>query len=101
MEFIAFTTYKFYGVYTTWTAKKHFTCDIFIQKQACMALRNLVARTREHCASILECGAEDLLNYAGSYHKDCVDESKAALRDLGCAVHLKELWTGQKGSLEQ
>ena len=36
----------------------------------------------------------------GRNHKDCADEAKAALRDLGCAVHLKELWTGQKGALE-
>ncbi|KAL8602261.1 hypothetical protein ACOMHN_022774 [Nucella lapillus] len=71
-----------------------------VQKQACMALRNLVGRTREHCAAILEMGAEWLLNEAGRRHKDCGDEVKAALRDLGCAVHLKELWTGEKGSLQ-
>ena len=66
-----------------------------------MALRNLVARTREHSAVILELGAESLLNTAGAKHKVCADEAKAALRDLGCEVHLKELWTGQKGSLQQ
>lgn len=75
--------------------------DAEVQKQACMAVRNLVARTREHSTAILELGVEALLNHAGSTHKDCADEAKAALRDLGCAVHLKELWTGQRGSLQQ
>lgn len=72
-----------------------------LQKQACMALRNLVARTREHSAAILELGAEPLLNQAANSHKECRDEVKAALRDLGCAVHLKELWTGQGGTLQR
>ncbi|XP_070206369.1 armadillo repeat-containing protein 6-like [Littorina saxatilis] len=71
-----------------------------VQKQACMILRNLVARTREHGPAILELGAEPLLNQAAANHKECGDEAKAALRDLGCAVHLKELWTGQKGSIQ-
>ena len=65
-----------------------------------MALRNFVVRTREHCQSILALGAESLLNQAGSQHKSCADEAKAALRDLGCAVHLKVLWTG-KGTLQE
>ena len=30
---------------------------------------------------------------------DCEDVAKAALRDLGCHVELRELWTGQKGDL--
>lgn len=72
-----------------------------MQKNACMAIRNLVARTREHSTAILELGAEALLTHAGSNHKDCADEVKAALRDLGCVVHLKELWTGQRGTLQQ
>ena len=69
------------------------------QKQACMALRNLVARTREYCDPILELGAEQLINAARTNHKTCNDEAKAALRDLGCQVELKELWKGEKGEL--
>lgn len=83
-----------------WRSDFPFSLYVGVQKQACMALRNMVARTRDYCAAILELGAEALLNHAGSNHKDCADEAKAALRDLGCAVHLKELWTGQKGALE-
>ncbi|KAK3096684.1 hypothetical protein FSP39_002349 [Pinctada imbricata] len=72
-----------------------------VQKQACMAIRNLVARTREHCAAILELGAETLINEARRCHKSCADDSKAALRDLGCQVDLQELWKGEKPGLAQ
>lgn len=71
------------------------------QKQACMALRNMVARIRENSELLLELGAESLINTARMSHKDCDDEAKAALRDLGCKVELKELWTGEKGTLQQ
>jgi hypothetical protein len=53
-----------------------------------MALRNLVARTREYCDTILELGAEHLINNALTNHKICDDEAKAALRDLGCKVEI-------------
>ena len=77
-----------------------FLCNVFIfQKQSCMALRNIVARTREYCDLILELGAEHLINNARTNHKVCDDEAKAALRDLGCQVELKELWKGEKGGL--
>ena len=73
--------------------------DENVQKQSCMALRNLVARTREYCDPILELGAEHLINNALTNHKICDDEAKAALRDLGCKVELKELWKGEKGEI--
>ncbi len=66
----------------------------FLQKQACMAVRNLVARSREHCSAFLELGTEALIRHVLGHHKSCHDEAKAALRDLGCSVELKELWTG-------
>ncbi|KAL9987375.1 hypothetical protein ACROYT_G001669 [Oculina patagonica] len=65
-----------------------------VQKQACLALRNLVARNPEHCEIILEAGAESLIRKAHGKMDDCEDLAKAALRDLGCDVELKELWTG-------
>jgi len=65
-----------------------------------MAVRNIVARTRDFCQPFLELGAEELINAAISV-KNCDDEAKAALRDLGCQVLLKERWTGEKGSLPQ
>jgi len=65
-----------------------------VQKQACLAIRNLVARNPEHCDIILEAGAESLIRRAHTKLNDCEDLAKAALRDLGCAVELQELWTG-------
>ena len=70
------------------------------QKQACMLLRNLVARTDAFSQPILEMGAEALISAAlRSFNEDCGDICKAALRDLGCQVELRELWTGKKGSI--
>lgn len=64
-----------------------------------MLLRNLVSRTRDFSKSILEMGAEALIGQALASHRDCGDVARAALRDLGCQVELRELWTGKKGSL--
>ncbi|XP_024065597.2 armadillo repeat-containing protein 6 [Terrapene carolina triunguis] len=73
--------------------------EVAVQKQACMLIRNLVSRNRDFSQAILEMGAEDLIVQARTVHQDCDDIAKAALRDLGCKVELRELWTGQKGSL--
>ncbi|XP_044126484.1 armadillo repeat-containing protein 6 isoform X1 [Bufo gargarizans] len=89
------------GALAALQAMKAHPKDSIVQKQACMVIRNLVSRTRDFSQSILEMGAESLILQARSTHKDCDDVAKAALRDLGCEVELKELWTGQKGSLEQ
>ena len=66
------------------------------QKHGCRAIRNVVARTREYCEQFLQLGAEAIINSARSL-KECEDEAKGALRDLGCAVDLRCRWTGQKG----
>ena len=60
-----------------------------------MALRNIVARSPELTDVILELGAETIINKTLSTHRDCHDEAKAALRDLGCDVTLIERWTGK------
>ncbi|OWK11789.1 ARMC6 [Cervus elaphus hippelaphus] len=70
-----------------------------VQKQACMLIRNLVARSQAFSQPILDLGAEALISRARATHHDCEDVAKAALRDLGCHVELRELWTGQKGDL--
>ena len=66
------------------------------QKQACLAIRNLVGRNPEHREIILELGAEALIRKAQQFEgrADLADLAKGALRDLGCSVELKELWTG-------
>ncbi|MED6254903.1 Armadillo repeat-containing protein 6 [Ataeniobius toweri] len=70
-----------------------------VQKQACMLIRNLVARMPNYSLQILELGAEGLIARAVQTHEDCGDVGKAALRDLGCKVELRELWTGKHGSI--
>lgn len=82
-------------------AMKIHSQDANVQKQCCMAVRNLVSRTREYCDSFLELGAESLIQDAQRNHKDCQDETKAALRDLGCEVHLEERWKGENKGLAQ
>ena len=64
-----------------------------------MLIRNLVARSQAFPQPILDLGAEALILQARAAHRDCEDVAKAALRDLGCRVELRELWTGQKGNL--
>lgn len=66
-----------------------------------MLIRNLVSRSRDLSQPILAMGAELLIAEARAAHRDCDDVARAALRDLGCQVELRELWTGQKGSLAQ
>ncbi|XP_069013268.1 armadillo repeat-containing protein 6 [Embiotoca jacksoni] len=80
-------------------AMKAHTNAVNVQKQACMLLRNLVSRSQNYNQTILEMGAEALLAQAVQTHKDCSDVAKAALRDLGCKVELRELWTGKNNSL--
>lgn len=80
-------------------AMKTHTNSANVQKQACMLLRNLVSRMSSYCQPILELGAEALITQALQNHQDCGDVGKATLRDLGCKVELRELWTGKHGSL--
>ena len=74
---------------------------MLFQKQACMAIRNLVARTREYCTEFVNLGVEALLQRTLSKHAECADEAKAALRDLGLNVELKERWTGTGQALHR
>ena len=56
----------------------------WVQRQACMAVRNLVARTPEYRAQLLSLGFEASIRKARSTHPQaCGDVGSAALRDLG------------------
>lgn len=70
-----------------------------VQKQACVLLRNVVSRMRNYSQPILEMGVESLIAQALQNHQDCNDVGKAALRDLGCQVELREMWTGKHGGI--
>ncbi|XP_054610693.1 armadillo repeat-containing protein 6 [Dunckerocampus dactyliophorus] len=80
-------------------AMKAHTDAVNVQKQACMLLRNLVSRQPSYSQLILDMGVEALIAQALRTHQDCSDAAKAALRDLGCQVELRELWTGKHGSI--
>jgi hypothetical protein len=56
-----------------------------VQRQGCLAVRNLVSRTPELAEAFLDAGAEPLLRAAGRF-QESVDEAYAALRDLKCDV---------------
>ncbi|XP_036096993.1 armadillo repeat-containing protein 6 isoform X1 [Molossus molossus] len=87
------------GALAALEAMKAHPKEASVQKQACMLIRNLVARSQAFSQLILDLGAEALIVQARVAHRDCEDVAKAALRDLGCRVELRELWTGQKGNL--
>ncbi|TRY92181.1 hypothetical protein DNTS_014321, partial [Danionella cerebrum] len=87
------------GALAALQAMKTHPGEVSVQKQSCMLLRNLVSRSQSFSAPILELGAEALISQAMEAHRDCADVARAALRDLGCQVQLRELWTGTKGSL--
>lgn len=56
-----------------------------VQRQGCLAFRNMAARCPEFRLAMLDAGAEEVLRAAGR-HQAAVDEAYAALRDLGCEV---------------
>ncbi|CAL8086575.1 unnamed protein product [Calicophoron daubneyi] len=70
-------------------------------RSICLAIRNLVSRSPELRATFVPeksadsdpSGIESLLNTAMA-KPECADEAKAALRDLGLPVKLRELWSG-------
>ncbi|XP_061879515.1 armadillo repeat-containing protein 6 isoform X1 [Entelurus aequoreus] len=80
-------------------AMRTHACAVNVQKQACMLLRNLVSREPNYSQPILDLGVEPLIAQALRTHQDCGDIAKAALRDLGCKVELRELWTGKHGGI--
>lgn len=56
----------------------------WVQRQACMSIRNIVARNPELRGLVLEKGAEPLLRTVKASHPQaCMDVGSAALRDLG------------------
>lgn len=59
----------------------------------------MVSRSKYQCSHFIELGAEDILKTAFKKFKECEYDVKAALRDLGCEVELKEEWTGKGGLL--
>ena len=62
----------------------------WVQRQACMALRNLVARNTEFRPILLDMGAEEAVRRArSSFPQACGDVGGAALRDMGLANYIE------------
>lgn len=70
-----------------------------VQKEGSRAIRNMVSRSRYQNETFLELGVEEVLQNNLNKFKDIEYDIKAALRDLGCKVNLKEEWTGKGGAL--
>lgn len=73
--------------------------DANVQKNSSWAIRNMVSRSRYQNKKFLELGAEDILQTNLRKFTKFEYDMKAALRDLGCHVNLKEEWTGKGGLL--
>lgn len=66
-----------------------------------MALRNSISRNRNLGSKLLELRIEEILRkILNQNDAQCYDEVKSVLRDLGCQVELKELWTGTGKNLD-
>lgn len=70
-----------------------------VQKGGSWAIRNMVSRSRYQNEKFLELGVEDILQKNLRKFVKFEFDMKAALRDLGCNVNLKEEWTGKGGLL--
>jgi len=71
------------GAVSVATAMKQHPKVVPLQRQGCLAVRNMIVRNQDLKENILECGFEPILKAAGQF-QGSVDEAYAALRDLGC-----------------
>ncbi len=68
-------------------AMKAFPNNVPLQRQGCLALRNIASRSSpEEKQMLLDAGTEFVLRGIAGRHQDSLDEAYAALRDLGCAA---------------
>ena len=70
-----------------------------LQVASIAAMRNIVSRSKNLIDPFVQLDVEELLNETAAMHpagpQTGVDDAvKAALRDMGLKVHLKEEWTG-------
>eukprot|EP00002_Diphylleia_rotans_P015836 TRINITY_DN3067_c0_g1_i1.p1 TRINITY_DN3067_c0_g1~~TRINITY_DN3067_c0_g1_i1.p1 ORF type:complete len:470 (-),score=99.48 TRINITY_DN3067_c0_g1_i1:35-1444(-) len=78
--------------------QQHMNSSPGVLKFSCVTIRNAVARNPENRPVFLTAGTEDVLREVGRRHPSLYgDYAKAALRDLGCHVELREEWKGEIG----
>lgn len=69
------------------TAMRSFPNNVPVQRQGCLAIRNVVSRLSvETKQVVLDAGADNVLRDIASKHQGSIEEAYAALRDLGCAA---------------
>jgi hypothetical protein len=79
----------------------NFKNSFMFKRQCCLALRNSISRNKALGDKLLELRAEEILRkILNQTDSQCHDEVKSVLRDLGCQVELKELWTGSGKKLD-
>ncbi|CAH2227854.1 jg13960 [Pararge aegeria aegeria] len=72
------------------------------QKNGCWAIRNMVARHKDHNPKFHELGIEAVLNKSYcQFAKDFGFDIKSALRDLDCDVKFDEQWTGKGVQIDE
>jgi hypothetical protein len=62
---------------------------VALQRQAALAIRNIVSRSTDLCPAVLQAGAQVALTTIAARHQGCQDEVYAALRDLGVHVTMR------------
>ena len=65
---------------------KLFPANANVQREACLMIRNLVSRTKQHVKAIVNAGAEPLIRKARELHTTCEDVAFGALRELNCDI---------------
>ena len=71
-----------------------------VQVATINAMRNIVSRSKNLIEPFVRLSVEELLNQTAAMHQAAASQTglgdavKAALRDMGLKVHLKEEWTG-------
>ncbi|XP_014209570.1 armadillo repeat-containing protein 6 homolog [Copidosoma floridanum] len=80
---------------------KAYPNSVNVMQHAAWAIRNMSVRNNIESREFIACGVEELLNNALTVHtKTLESDIKAALRDLGLQVQLKEQWTGKGHALK-
>jgi len=74
--------------------KTHHVSSARVAIACCNAIRNIVSRSKHFSSDFISLDVEELLNSVRANHPQSVESVKAALRDLGLKVDLKEEWKG-------
>ena len=81
-------------------AMKAYPKSVNVLRQAAWAIRNMSVRNKAECSEFITHGVEDVLAKALKQHDSKMESDvKAAVRDLGLKVELKERWTGKGVSM--